>query len=183
MQKNNKWVRGPVELVIPPLPTWLRGALGCRFDKATFDPKVGIEVYLTILEVPEYAHAYAKTRPFNLLSTQGFVRTGNGIVAFIVWTVAAGSACESVVDHFLNPHVAETIALVSSAGQQSHLKGLIVDSSSGQVCDWFEFANTFGFDKFCAAMAQCIGHEPVGDFQSAVAEVKSKYSAKDLLSL
>jgi hypothetical protein len=32
-------------------------------------------------------------------------------------------------------------------------------------------------------MAQSIGHEPVGDFQAAMAGVMANYSTKDLLGL
>jgi hypothetical protein len=123
------------------------------------------------------------TRPFNLLSTQGLLRTANGVVAFIVWTIAADSVAEIRTEQFLTPHNIDAIELVSAAGQQSHLKALIVDRSSSRVRGWFELENTFGFDRFCAVMAQSIGHEPVGDFQAAMAGVMANYSTKDLLGL
>ena len=183
MRKANKWVRGPVTLNVPPLPPDLIGSTGCRFESAIFDPKIGVEVYLAVLEAPEYARAYSNTRPFNLFCAQGLVRTSHGVVAFIVWTVAANSSRETKMDQFLSAHSSETIALVSALGQQTHLKVLIVDNSTSQVCDWFEFENNFGFDAFCAVMAQSIGHEAVGDFKEAVAELTSIYSTEDLLGL
>ena len=182
MHKDNKWRNGPTTLEIPQLSSDLRGATGCCFQEAIFDPDVGQEVYLLILEEREYAEAYARTRPFNLLCTSGVVRTTHGIVAFLIWTVAAGSPAESQVEQFLNPSKLETIQLLSALGQQSHMKAMIVDSGSSSVCDWFEFENTFGFGDLCGVMAESIGHEPSGDFQAAVGEVMEKYSLQDLLS-
>jgi hypothetical protein len=106
------------------------------------------------------------------------VRTTNGIVAYIVWSIAARSTAET--EQFLNPQNGETIALVSAVAQQSHLKALIADSHAGNICDWFEFENKFGFGEFCASMAQSIEHEPVGDFQAAMAEVTASYSTNEL---
>ena len=183
MRKSNKWAQGPVTLNVPPLPPDLIGSTGCRFESATFSLKIGVEVYLAVLETPECARAYANLRPFNLFRVQGLVRTSHGVVAFIVWTVAANSSRETKMEQFLNPHSGETVALVSALGQQTYLKVLIVDSSTSQVCDWYEFKNSFGFDKFCAAMALSIGHEAVGDFNEAVAELTSIYSTEDLLDL
>jgi hypothetical protein len=183
MRKHNKWSLGPTALAIPELDQRLLGATGCRFDKAIFDPKIGEEIYLSILETPDYATAYAQTRPFNLHAAQGLVRTKNGIVAFVVWSIAAGSPRQSDVEQFLNPNSVETIRLVSSLGNQTHLKALVIDSTSSSIRDWFEFENVYAFDQFCAAMAQAVGHEPVGNFSAAVQEVTAKYSTQDLLNL
>jgi hypothetical protein len=181
MLKRNKWTHGRTTLEIPRLPTEWHGATACQFQDAVFDPKTGSEVCLLILDSAEYARAYSKVRPFNLYCTSGLVRTSHGVVAYIVWTVAAGSQGESQTEQFLNPHNADIIRLVSALGQQTHMKALVVNSDTGQLCDWFEFENNFGFRDFCGIMAQSIGHEPAGDFQAAMAEVMEQYTTADLL--
>ena len=181
VRRDNKWIYGPTALPLPPLPAPYRGAIGCQFEQATFDPRVGREVCLLILETTEYAHRYANTRPFELVSTQGLVRTANGIVAYIVWTIAAKSLSETKTEQFLDPHNRETIELMSAVAQQSHLKAFIVDSTSNRLCDWFEFENNFGFDRFRTLMAQSTEREREGDFQAAMEEVMASHSTEELL--
>ena len=104
MLKRNKWTHGRNDLVLPPLPEELRRKTGCQFHEAVFDAEVGSEVYLAIFETGIYARKFAKTKPFNLHVTTGLVRTSQGIVGYLVWTIAEGSPVETVSEQFLNPH-------------------------------------------------------------------------------
>ena len=54
MHKDNRWLHGKHTFVAPPLSKNLKGATGCLFQEAIFDPKVGSEIYLAILEETDY---------------------------------------------------------------------------------------------------------------------------------
>src|ERR1043165_6774833 len=124
---DNEWRQGDVELVIPPLPPEYIGAIGCRLEEAIFDPRIGQEVYLLVLDTLDQARMFTKTHPFNIFANAGFVRTSQGGVAYIIWTIAKGSPNETVTEQFLNPDSAESIRVLSTVGAQCKLKVLIVD--------------------------------------------------------
>lgn len=95
MQKSNRWSHGVKDFVLPALPLELQGRHGCFLQRMTFDPLVGEEICVIYLEKPEYALRYGKVHPFNMFARSGLVRTPYGLVAFIVWQIAVGSARES----------------------------------------------------------------------------------------
>lgn len=181
MHKDNKWRHETMALAMGCPPTPRRK--GVRFNVATVDPEVGDETFVTISDDPAFAAAYAKTRPFNLHATQGLIRTSHGIVMFIVWTVAAGSPNEAMMEHFLDPKDRGTMELLASLGQQSHLKALVVNIATNEVVDWFEFQNVYGFADSSALITDLVRNEAPGNFGAAVQEAMSLYDTPDLLAL
>ena len=88
-----------------------------------------------------------------------------------------------MVEHFLNPQKIETLRLVSSAANQTHLKLLIINNQTGEVGGFIDFDNVFDFDELASAMAIVIGHEPEGDFGAAMQHVMNTMTVQDLLLL
>ena len=75
------------------------------------------------------------------------------------------------------------IRMLSSAGNQTRFKLLVVDNETGEVGAFVDFENSFGFDDFVADLVKVIGHEPVGDFAASVAHAMKTFTVEDLLSL
>ena len=180
MFKNNKWTKGPKQLIFPPLTEELLGKCGCRLQKATFDPMVGDEVYLLLLEGTDFCQELARTRPFNILCKSGLVRTNHGLVLFLLFTITDGKREVASYELLLNPHQIGSIEMLSAWGQQSHLKAVLMDNHSSEEIDWFEFENNYGMDKVVSTIAECIGHEDRGDFQLAQQEFFDNYELNDL---
>jgi hypothetical protein len=91
MKKKNRWVHGKQHFVVPPLPEDFKGQHGCRLERVIFDTSVGEEVYAAYLEEPDFADQYGQISPFNLVVNFGITETPYGVVAFILWQIAAGS--------------------------------------------------------------------------------------------
>ena len=183
MKKENGWMGGRRHFVVPPLCEALRNRQGCSLQMGTFDRLVGQEVYVLYLEEPSYAAKFSQIAPFDLFARFGLFRTPHGIVAFIVWKIAAGSPQEVTVEHYLNPQNIGALRLVASAANQTHLKLLVVDNESSEVCAFVELENVFGFEKLASIMVNAIGHEPEGDFEAAMQYAMSTMTVQELLEL
>ena len=141
MRKQNRWIHGHRNFALPSLPDEMKGQTGCRFYRATIDTAVGEEVYLCLMEESQYVGAYARVNPFNVIAHTGFARRPFGVIAYIVWQIAAGSPQEFFTEQYLNPHRIETIQLVSSAANQTHLKLIIIDNQTTEVGAFVDFEN------------------------------------------
>jgi hypothetical protein len=183
MLKQNQWTGGQRHFVGPLLNEGLVGKTGCTLQRCTFDTSVGEEIHLLYIEDPGYAEQYGNVSPFNLLAHFGLARTPYGVVAFIVWQIAIGAPEQVAVDQYLNPQNFETIRLLASAANQTHLKLIVVNNRTSEITAFVDFENTFAFDKMVSAMVLSIGHEPLGDFGAATEYVMNSMSIPDLLSL
>jgi hypothetical protein len=182
MRKENRWTRGNRHFVLPPLPDEFKGRHGCSLQTATFDRSIGEEVYALYLEKPGYADKFNRIAPFNMLARFGLVRTPYGVVAFIIWLIAAGSHQEVTVEHYLNPQNIDALRLVASAANQTHFKLIIVDNQSSEVRAFIDFENVFKFDQLASRMVTAIGHEPAGDFDAAMEYVMNTWTVQELSS-
>jgi len=183
MRKNNRWVHGKREFVAPPLPNNLKYATGCLLQEAIFDHEVGSEIYLAILEEPDYCETYSSLERINLFCKTGAGRTNNGIVAFVIFSLLEENKHLADYELFLNPHNTKTIEMLSSLGLQSFVKVVIYDSQRDRVCNLFDIENSFGFSEFVSSLAQVIRNERRRDFAKAKEEFMNKYSLKDLLEM
>ena len=134
-----------------------------------------------IIGNPPYV-VYSKVAPFDLIVHSGLVRTPHGIVAFLVWQIAASSPQEVMVEQYLNPQNIGTFRLISSAANQTHFKLVVVNNQSGEVAAFVDFENDFQFDELVSAMATPIGHEPEGDFGTATQHVMNNFTIAELLA-
>lgn len=180
MFKQNKWNQGRIHLVFPPLAAELKGKIGCRIQKCVFDPIVGEEVYLMILDEPLYAKELADIKPFNLFCKTGMVRTNQGMVLFMLFTIKDGEEEVVTFETLLNPHKMNTVSLLSSWGQQSHLKVIVMENQNGEIKNWYEFENDFGISDAIKTIAECIGHEKEGNFLLAQQEFYKNYDLDEL---
>lgn len=183
MRKENQWTLGQRHFVLPDLPDNLRGRHGCSLQRATFDPSVGEEVYALYREEPDYADQYGQVVPLNLIAHTGLVHTPCGIVAFIVWQIAAGSPQEVMVEQYLNAQDIGALRLVSSAANQTHFKLVIINNQSAEVGAFVDFENVFKFDELASAMVSAIGHEPLGNFAAATDHVMRTLPVTELIVL
>lgn len=180
---DNRWNHGSRHLHVPPLPEHLQGSAGCLLAEAIFDPDMGNEVYLAVLEEPSWCLPLAATRPFQVFCKSGLAETKNGGIIFLIWRIAAESKNEVVREQFLNPDNIRAIRDLSKLAQQTHLKVLIINARSSEVIDWFEFENDFGFNGLLAGVIEMIGRLPEGDFSEAIEEFKARYTLEDLLKV
>jgi hypothetical protein len=183
MRKENQWTLGKRNFVLPSLSDSLRGRHGCTLQRATFDPSVGEEVYALYQEEPDYVDQYGRVVPFNLLVHTGLVRTPYGVVAFIVWQIAAGSPQDVLIEHYVNPQNISALRIVSSAANQTHFKLIVINNQSAEIGAFVDFENVFGFDKLASAMVSAIGHEPGGDFAAATDHVMRTMTVHQLIVL
>jgi len=183
MLKNNKWTHGKGKFVLPPLRKEDLGLVGCRFHEGNFDPSVGPEFFLTIFDNHENSEALAKLGSFRLFCKGGMVRTDHGIIVFLLFSIYDQSEYDSSYELFLNPYEMETICLLSSLGQQTHLKVILYDSEEDHTRSMIEFENVYDFSDIAGKIVQLIGHEKPGDFQKAQQELMTLYTIEDLLKL
>lgn len=182
MKKENRWSLGTKHFVMPAWPDDLKGRHGCALHRITFDASVVEEVCAIYMEEPEFADQYSKVVPFNLIVHTGLVRTPHGVVAFIVWQIAASSPQEAMVEQYLNPQNIGTFRLIASAANQTHFKLVVVNNQSGEVAAFIDYENVFRFDELVSTMATAIGHDPEGDFGAATQHVMKNFTIPELLA-
>jgi hypothetical protein len=180
---ENKWTHGTTNLVLPTLPANLKGRHGCNLQRMTFDTAIGEEICAVYMEEPDFAAQFGQVVPFNLLAHTGLARTPHGVVAFIVWQIAAHSPQEVLIEQYLNPNNIGAIRLVASAANQSHFKLLVINNQNAEVAAFVDFENVFEFDRLMSAMVLATGHEPEGDFSAASQHVMDTMTVQELLVL
>lgn len=183
MRKQNPWTHGERNFHFPALPADLKGRHGCILHRMTFDKAIGEEVCAVYMEDPAYVEQFREVRPFNLIAHTGLARTPHGVVAFIVWQIAAHSPQEVMVEQYLNPQNIGTIRLVASATNQTHFKLIVINNQTAETAAFVDFENVFEFDQLVSGMALAIGHEPEGDFAAASQHVMKTMTVLDLIAL
>ena len=182
MRKENRWTHGIGDFVFPALSANFRGGHGCSLQRLIFDPAIGEEVCAVYMEDPAFVAQFSKVHPFNLFTHTGLARTPHGVVAFILWQIAAHSPQEVMVEQFLNPQNIGIIRLVASAANQTHFKLIVINNQTAETAAFVEFENVFQFDQLVSEMALAIGHELEGDFAAASQHVMTTMAVPDLLA-
>jgi hypothetical protein len=183
MKKTNRWAHGTAEFVFPALSANLKGRHGCALHRMTFDTAIGEEICAVYMEDPAFVDQFREVHPFNLVAHTGLIRTPHGVVAFIVWQIAAHSPHEVMVEQYLNPQNIETMRLVASAANQLHFKLVVINNVTAETAALVNFDNVFGFDQLVMGMALAIGHEPEGDFAAASQHAMGQMTVPELLAL
>src|SRR5262249_24836798 len=143
---------------------------------------IGEEVCAVYMEEPDFVDQFRKVAPFNLIAHSGLARTPHGVIASIVWQIAAHTPQQVMVEQFLNPHHSDTIRLVASAANQSHFKLFVVNEVTADVAAFVKFENVFRFDRLVSGMAVSIGHEPEGDFSAASQHLMYNMTIPELIA-
>jgi hypothetical protein len=183
MMKRNRRTHETKNLVLPALPADLIGRHGCNFNRMTFDRSIGEKICAISFEEPDFADQFNEVRPFNLIAHSGLARTPHGVVAFIVWQIAAHSPQEVLIEQFLNPNNIGSIRLVASAANQTHFKLLVINNQTTEVAAFVDFENIFEFGRLVSAVALAIGHETEGDFSAASQHLMDTTTVQQLLAL
>ncbi|MFZ4381315.1 MAG: hypothetical protein ACOYO0_05025 [Sandarakinorhabdus sp.] len=181
MLKHNQWTHGERDFALPPLPAHHIGKPGPMLMSMTFDAAIGAEVCLMVKEEPGYAEQMGRVTPLNLLATTGMIRTPFGLVAYIIWTVAAQSEAEVQFEHFLNPAEMSTLQLLASAANQTHFKLVVANCITSAVTAFVDYENVFDLGGLAEAIVGTMGHEPPSDFGRAVDHVKATVPLQTLL--
>ena len=174
--KNNKRTRDDdVMPELPPLPAECRGTTGSVLQVATWDASIGPEVYLALLE-EDAGKKDADTCTFQLSGDCTISKTDHGTVLLLLWTAHYGPEKTTTYELFLDPHEMETIKLLSSLSQQTHLKVIVCDSLNERMKGWIECENKFDIEQVTMGVIQSIAHEPEGDFELAKEQSRREQS-------
>jgi hypothetical protein len=177
---NNRWRDGRVSWVVPPLGSGLRGQLGASFQRATFSPLVGPEVFLLLLESEAIEGPLGW--PTELRCKAGLVTTSHGPVAFLIWSLVLRGRRLAWYEQLLNPLHPGTRSLVSCVAEQECLKVAMVESKAGSVLGVVEHENVFVGPVLVAALGNAAANaDPGASFDHAVVEFENDYSIEDLL--
>lgn len=150
------------------------------FQTLAFDVRVGPEVALLFLDDPGFSRKLGRMKPFRLFARSGAVRTTSGVIWFVIWTVRGRFRHVVDYEHTLNPFNPDTIELLRSAGEQSHLKVNIIDSFSSEFVGFYEFSNDFGLDRFAVGLEQIAATVPKADFMATQAALRNEFTLKEL---
>ena len=161
--KNNRSI-GKVALKVPPLPPEYQGVSGATFQAFTLDESVGEEVCAVFFDDPQFSRELGALKPFELHATSGTARTTAGVIAYIIWSISSGRAHMAEYEHTINPFGQETRELLSAAANQSHIKAIVIDSSSGEVVGFYEVENNFHFGRFAENLSVIADEGPEPNF-------------------
>ena len=178
---DNKWGGGIVDLKLPPLPPYLKGRTGGRFDAWVLDPAVGEEVCLTLLEEPEYARSIGEQSPISLHLKSGVVRTSVGCVAFLLWQVQTPSGETSYYEHPLNAFNEDALKLLLQVGRQAYLKMIVLDCISGDTAAFIEFKNDYKLGDFARFLPSVLANEAAPDFAEVQSALQQEFSVEELI--
>lgn len=182
MRKDNRWQHGLRDFRFPRMPSELITP-GCSFYRATFDADIGEEVFVFLKDDPAYAEQLAALRPMTLFAHKGIVSTPYGVVAYVVWQIAAGTPQETLVETFFNPFEFGTLKLLSDAANQSHLKFVAIDPFTQEVLVMVDFENVFEIDSLLFHAVMNIGHAAPTDFRQATRFIMENSPTEELMEM
>jgi len=177
---KNKWSLGKVELHVPPLPPEFKGASGAAFQPFTFEEKAGEEICVVFFDDPQFSRELGALKPFHLNAITGAARTSAGVIGYIIWSISSSRGHVVDYEHTLNPFEQETLEWLGAASEQSHIKALVIDSTSGEVVGFYEHKNDFDFDHFVESMSKIADKGPAADFALTQEALRAEYSLEDL---
>ena len=83
-------------------------------------------------------------------------------------------------EHPLNPFEQESLDLLSAVANQSHIKAIVIDSSSGEVVGFYELKIDFDFGRFAENMSMIADKGPEAKFAFTREALRLEFSIKDL---
>jgi len=180
MTFENKWSLGNVALHVPPLPSEYKGVSGAAFQAFTFDENVGKEICAVFLDDPQFSRELGALKPFQLNATTGTARTSAGDIGYIIWSISSHLGHMADYEHTLSPFEQETLDLLSAVARQSHIKAIVIDSTSGEVVGFYELKNDFDFGRFAEGMSMIADRGPEANFALTKDALRLEFPLKDL---
>jgi hypothetical protein len=181
MPKNNQWNQGPIELELPPLPSDLKDISGCLLQSGTFDPEIGEETFLVILDTAFEWRDTEAEEGGELRLKSGIAQTGHGLLAFLIWVLFENDERVAYFEQYLDPKNEETLRLLALAGEQEFMKVVFCNSGSGLVEDFLEYENVYDLGELGTALTEMTDEVPDGSFEDAQQEFMEEYPVEDLL--
>jgi hypothetical protein len=83
-------------------------------------------------------------------------------------------------EHMLNPFDQDTQNLLSAVAKQSHIKAIVIDSSSGEVVGFYELKNDFDFGRFAEDMSMIADKGPEANYALTRDALRLEFSLEDL---
>lgn len=183
--KDNKWRLGLTDFNSVMSPQVYFGNSGIFLWNVTCDPLVGDEVCLQVFDKEESQRTLLAAKPIVMHCKSGAARTRHGTVGFILFQFSQPDGSSTLYDYYVNPFDVKTMHLLTSAGQQTHLKVFFVARELDPgVIDMIEFGNVYDFGKFAAFLVEAVKNEsPSENFRIARAEFMKQNSLEDLLEM
>ena len=179
MLKNN-WSLGKVALHVPPLPPEYQGVSGAAFQAFTFDESVGKEICAVFFDDPRFSRELGELKLFHLNAVTGTARTSAGDIGYIIWSISSGLGHMVDYEQALSPFGQETLDLLRAVAKQSHIKAIVIDSSSGEVVGFYELKNDFDFGRFAENMSMIADKGPEANFAVTREALRLEFSLKAL---
>jgi hypothetical protein len=182
MTLENKLSLAKVALHVPPLPSEYQGVSGAAFQAFTFDESVGKEICAVFFDDPQFSRELGALKPFQLSAVTGVMPTSAGAIGYIIWSMSGRLGHMADYEYMLNPFEQETIDLLSAVAKQSHIKAIVIDSSSGEVVGFYQLKNEFDFGHLAERMSIVADKWPEANFSLTREALRLEYSLKDLKS-
>ena len=180
MTFENKWSLGKVALHVPPLPSEYEGVSGAAFQAFTFDENVGKEICAVFFDDPQFSRELGALKPFRLNASTGTARTSAGDIGYIIWSISSHLGHMADYEHTLSPFEQETLDLLSAVARQSHIKAIVIDSTSGEVVGFYELENDFDFGRLAKNMSIVADKWPEANFALTREALRMEYTLKAL---
>jgi hypothetical protein len=180
MVLKNKLSLEKVALHLPPLPSEYQGVSGATFQAFTFDESVGKEVCAVFFDDPQFSRELSALKPFQLNAAAGVKPTTAGAIGYIIWSMSGPLGHMADYEYMLNPFEQDTLDLLSAVANQSHIKAIVIDSSSGEVVGFYELENSFDFGLLAENMSVVADKWPEANFALTREALRLEFSVKAL---
>lgn len=181
-QMDNKWRKGKTAFELAgALP--LQGS-GVLFEEVLLDAEIGPEVVALLADLTPFAYALRRRRPLELRLRSGAVKTGHGVILFLLWYVppVVNGKPFALYEQLMNPGHPLTLVLLSRLASQTHLHLLLL-GPGGHLLGVYEFENTFGFERILAVAERVRRTCPTTDFEAAKVEYGNSYDMMELFAM
>lgn len=181
---NNKWIHGPTNFALPPVPSGFMNQAGVYYLHVTLDPEVGEEVVLVIYDPTEFIYQLAEVKPFRFHTASLAVNTSYGpVFVFLFWVTDPADERKvfAAFDKPVNFSKPEMIEPWIKLRDQTHLHLFLIDAEQ-EVQGFYEFENVYGFDEAVETISQ-LDTQRIQDFTMAQEEYFADYSVPDLLEM
>jgi hypothetical protein len=177
---KNKLSLEKVALHVPPLPPEYQGVSGATFQPFTFDESVGKEICAVFFDDPQFSRELSALKPFQLNAVTGVMPTTAGAIGYIIWSMSGPLGHMADYEYMLNPFEQETVDLLNAVAKQSHIKAIVIDSSSGEVVGFYELKNDFDFGSLAESLTMVAEKRPEANFALTREALRLEYSLKAL---
>jgi hypothetical protein len=177
---ENKSPLEKIALHLPPLPSEYQGVSGAIFQAFTIDESVGKEICAVFLDDPKFSRELSTLKPFQLNIVSGVKPTTAGAIGYIIWSMSGPLGHMADYEHMLSPFEQETRDLLSALANQSHIKAIVVDSTSGEVVGLYQLENDFDFGGLAEKLSIVADKWPEANFAVTREALRMEYSLKAL---